>query len=103
MTIKECMENFKKYFNYSNLMQITNIFVSIYLLRYVHFPISWEDVYGFFIYAFPFLVNIFTIIHINKYEQFYSRDILIALVPLIYIGFLMLCIAVTCILFSGLS
>ena len=103
MDIKKYIINKRKYFNFLTLMQVTNIAMLIYILKYCHLPIDMEDIYGYFLFGFPFLANIFMQIHIKKYEQFYLRDIWMLLFISVYSGLLLLCLIVFYLVLIGLS
>ena len=99
MDIKKYIKSIIKYLNFPTLIQITNIIMLIYFLTHGNF---WSDIYGYFVYAFPFLASVFMLIHIKKYEQFFSRDILMVLYIPIHLGIVSLGIAAVCVALSGL-
>ena len=82
--------NTKKYFNSPTLMQGTYLVALVFFLKYVFYINGRPDIYSAFLCALPFLINMFILLCIKKYEQFYSRDILILFFVTIFSVFIIL-------------
>ncbi len=82
-SIINLFKNLKKYLNLLNLMQIINIYILFKIFTHLESPLDIEGILYLFLCVLPFITNIVMQIIIKKYEEFYSRDILIIILSVI--------------------